>query len=231
METQIQTQTSDLKANWAYRGRGFANLLHMGHCAPTAMRTLLDVSALDAEWLVRLSAGMPGGIGNTGHECGAFTSPLVLMGIRLGLRAVNGDRAADGELPVIFERGHVLQQDFLACHKTLQCKEIRGKDKFPLHCIAPVLRSAELYQHALSDGDAAPTRRAPTRRLPSRRAPGKRIRVCTPTCWRLNSTAPKRCCCSSAIRHPKARRCSTPSRRSSAGRCSWARPAAPSPPA
>ena len=154
MAAHTQTQSTELRANWAYRRQGFTNLLHMGHCAPTAMRTILDVTAQDEEWLVRLSAGMPGGIGNTGHECGAFTSPLVLMGIRLGLEAPNGE-APNGELPVIFEKGHALHADFLACHKTLQCKEIRGKDKFPLHCIAPVLRSAELYQHALQDGDPA----------------------------------------------------------------------------
>jgi uncharacterized protein (DUF58 family) len=30
-------------------------------------------------------AGMPGGIGNTGFECGGITSPLVLLGLRNGL--------------------------------------------------------------------------------------------------------------------------------------------------
>ena len=93
------TVQPDLAPNWAYRRRGFSNLLRMGHCAPTAMQTLLDVSSTDEEWLVRLSAGMPGGIGNTGHECGAVTSPLVLMGIQHGLREV------DRGLPVIFDRG------------------------------------------------------------------------------------------------------------------------------
>ncbi len=148
MEKQIQLQNSELVSNWGYRRQGFANLLRMGHCAPTAMRTILDVSAQDKEWLVRLSAGMPGGIGNTGHECGAFTSPLVLLGIRLGLSEI------DRGLPVIFDKGRALCQHFLACHKTLQCREIRGKDRFPLHCIAPVLRSPELYSHIL-DGDHA----------------------------------------------------------------------------
>ena len=146
MVTQAQPQQPELGPNWAYRGRGFSNLLRMGHCAPTVMQTLLDVSSTEEEWPVRLSAGMPGGIGNTGHECGAFTSPLVLMGIERGLREV------DRGLPVIFDQGHALGRSFLACHKTLQCREIRGKDHFPRHCISPVLRSAELWREAL-DGD------------------------------------------------------------------------------
>ena len=66
-------------------------------------------------------------------------------------RRPGGGRRAAGDLRARARAA----RGFLACHKTLQCKEIRGKDKFPLHCIAPVLRSAELYQHALSDGDPA----------------------------------------------------------------------------
>jgi hypothetical protein len=86
---------------------------------------------------------MPGGIGNTGHECGAVTSPLVMLGIRDGLREV------DDGLPVIFDKGHALCGTFLACHGTLRCKEIRRKDHFPRHCIGPVLRAPELYVDAL----------------------------------------------------------------------------------
>jgi len=111
----------------------------MGHCAPTVMQTLLDVSNSEKEWLVKLSAGMPGGIGNTGFECGAVTSPLVLMGLRYGLREM------DRGLPVIIGRGHALCQHFLKCHKTLQCKQIRGKDRFPKHCIRPVCLAPEMF--------------------------------------------------------------------------------------
>lgn len=117
----------------------------MGHCAPTAMRTILDVSSADGEWLVRLSAGMPGGIGDTGHECGAITSPLAVMGTQFGLREV------DHGLPVVFDRGHALCRGFLACQGTLQCREIRTKEGFPRQCVGPVLRSAELWRGALDD--------------------------------------------------------------------------------
>jgi C_GCAxxG_C_C family probable redox protein len=152
LETQHQPQEPAQGPNWGYRGRGFSNLLKMGHCAPTVMQTLLDVSSTEKEWLVKLSAGMPGGIGNTGHECGAVTSPLVLLGIQDGLREV------DRGLPVIFDRGHALCRSFLARHNTLQCREIRGKDHFPRHCISPVLRSPELFRDARdgNERDAIP---------------------------------------------------------------------------
>ncbi len=148
MEARSRQRTKR-RTNWAYRRKGFSNLLRMGHCAPTAMQTILDVSSTDKEWLVRLSAGMPGGIGNTGHECGAVTSPLAVMGTQYGLREL------DRGLPVVFDRGHALCRNFLACQRTLQCREIRTHEGFPLQCVGPVLRSAELWRAAVDD-DAAP---------------------------------------------------------------------------
>jgi hypothetical protein len=59
---------------------------------------------------------------------------------------------------VIFDRGHALRDTFVACHRTLQCREIRGHDHFPRHCIRPIVHSAELWRDALDGGppDAIP---------------------------------------------------------------------------
>jgi len=148
METRKPTGQS-LRAKQRYWSRSLSNLLRMGHCAPTVMQTLLDISGAQKEWLVKLSAGMPGGIGNTGFECGALTSPLALMGLRYGLREM------DHGLPVIFDRGHALCRHFLECHKTFICREIRGKDRFPRHCIRPVCLSPELFLAAMNGNRAA----------------------------------------------------------------------------
>ena len=144
-ETPHADQNTAIAANWSFRSQAFNNLLHMGHCAPTVMKTILDIQSVEKEWLVKLSAGMPGGIGNTGFECGGITSPLVLMGIKFGLNQT------DGELPVIFDKGHALYQSFIASHNTYKCIEIRQKDRFPRHCIMPVLMSPELYWEAKND--------------------------------------------------------------------------------
>jgi C_GCAxxG_C_C family probable redox protein len=125
MENQNQSQKSELGPNWVYRGRCFANLLRMGHCAPTVMQSILDISSTEKEWLVKLSAGMPGGIGNTGFECGAVTSPLALLGIHYSWREV------DHRLPAIFDKGHALCQHFFSRHKTFRCREIRVSDSRP----------------------------------------------------------------------------------------------------
>ena len=72
-----------------YRRRGLSNLLKMGHCAPAVMQTILDLGNSKEEWLVRMTAGLPGGIGNTGFECGGITSPLIQLGLEHGLSAKN----------------------------------------------------------------------------------------------------------------------------------------------
>jgi hypothetical protein len=51
----------------------------------------------------------------------------------------------DRGLPVIFDQGHAHCRYFLECHKTLLCRQIRGKDRFPRHCIRPVCLSPELF--------------------------------------------------------------------------------------
>src|SRR5512135_3256446 len=88
------------------RKRSLNNLLRMGHCAPTVMQTMLDASDTEADWLVLLMAGMPGGIGNSRGECGGLTAPLVLMGLRH-----RSDETANG-LPVVVDEGHDLLQRF-----------------------------------------------------------------------------------------------------------------------
>ncbi len=142
MYNEEQFQRIYLEPKLGYRQKSLANLLRMGHCAPTVMQSLVNISAPDKQWLVRFSAGMPGGIGNTGFECGAFTSALVLSGVRHGLREV------DRGLPVIFDKGHALCQRFRECHKTMFCKQIRGNERFPGHCIRTILLSPELFPEA-----------------------------------------------------------------------------------
>ena len=90
------------------RKRSVSNLLRMGHCAPTVMQTMLDASDTEGQWLVLLMAGLPGGIANTGGECGGLTAPLVQIGLRHGR-----DETDDG-LPLVVDKGHDLLQRFTA---------------------------------------------------------------------------------------------------------------------
>ncbi|HEX7494383.1 MAG TPA: C-GCAxxG-C-C family protein [Bacteroidales bacterium] len=122
-----------------YRRRGLSNLLKMGHCAPAVMQTILDMGNSNEEWLVRMTAGLPGGIGNTGFECGGITAPLIQLGLEYGLSTNNGG------LPTVIYAGHDYGQRFRKCNNALLCKEILGDRRVPLPCIKVVRHASELY--------------------------------------------------------------------------------------
>lgn len=126
------------------RRRSLSNLFRMGHCAPTVMQTMLDASDAESTWLVILMAGLPGGIGNTGGECGGLTAPLVLMGLRHGRHDV-----AEG-LPVVVDQGHDLLRRFTSACGTTECRAIRGDARLPLACIGVVRQAPELCAQSLA---------------------------------------------------------------------------------
>jgi len=119
----------------------------MGHCAPAVMQTLLDLGNTKEEWLVRMTAGLPGGIGNTGLECGGITSPLIKLGLEYGLSAKH-----DG-LPMVIYAGHDYFRQFQRCNNALLCKEILGDRRVPLPCIKVVRHAPELYRQTDCKGN------------------------------------------------------------------------------
>jgi C_GCAxxG_C_C family probable redox protein len=126
------------------RKRSVGNLLRMGHCAPTVMQTMVEASDIEAEWLVLLTAGLPGGIGNTGGECGGLTAPLVLFGLRHGR-----EETVDG-LPLVVDNGHDLLERFTARCGTTQCREILGNARVPLRCIGVVREAPEMCAQCIA---------------------------------------------------------------------------------
>ena len=126
------------------RRRSLANLSCMGHCAPSVMQTLLEASDVQAPWLVKASGGLPGGIGNTGHECGGVTAPLMLLGLR------HARDPLDRGVPVVIRKGHDLLRRFTERHGTVLCREIRRSHRLPLPCVTVVRHAPEGYLDALA---------------------------------------------------------------------------------
>jgi Putative redox-active protein (C_GCAxxG_C_C) len=141
-----------------YRRSGLFNILKMGHCAPTVMQTLLDLENRKEEWMVKMTAGLPGGIGSSGFECGGITSPLIQFGLKHGL-SINHDG-----LPTVIYAGHDYLHRFQKCNKSLLCKEILGDRRVPLPCIKVARHAPELYKQTChkdnSDAISGETREA-----------------------------------------------------------------------
>jgi C_GCAxxG_C_C family probable redox protein len=97
------------------------NVLSMGHCAPTVARTLLQSEGIEDPQLIKLMAAMPGGIGNSGAECGGVTAPLMHLGLRFGY-----DLSEENQVRVI-SLGQSHLRAFERLHRTVLCHDIRAR--------------------------------------------------------------------------------------------------------
>ncbi|MBN1574811.1 MAG: C_GCAxxG_C_C family protein [Deltaproteobacteria bacterium] len=111
--------------------RCLLTVLRMGHCAPSVMDTLLVDRKGNYEDMVRLTSGLPGGIGNTGAECGGVTSPIMFLGLKQGPEG-EGESLLD-----LVVRGGGYIKRFRETHGTIYCREIQT----PEGGISPCLRA------------------------------------------------------------------------------------------
>lgn len=129
--------------------RALANLLRMGHCAPSVLRTLQEAEGEEAPDLIRLVAALPG-MANTGNECGGLTGALV----RIGLRHAS-DPDIEG-VPAPVALGRALADAFRADHGTLRCRDILGHARLPLRCLDVVRRAPRRCLEVESEARPAP---------------------------------------------------------------------------
>lgn len=123
-----------------------------------AMKLFIDDYALRYPGIKRVehTAGLPGGISNTGGECGGITALLILLGLRHGLES-------DGDgLPVVIAKGRDLLQRFAAFEASLPCREIRGDARVSLKlCPAPRVGWCLLHPPPSQEGYRPLGRHAP----------------------------------------------------------------------
>ncbi|NMC36885.1 MAG: C_GCAxxG_C_C family protein [Bacteroidales bacterium] len=104
---------------YSKKGRTLNNYYRMGHCAPTVMQTLVDVSRTDYPGLVLYTGAMSGGIAGPGMECGVLTAPLIYMGYKNKTPA-----GLSGKLDLI-RRGQTYITRFDEFNGTCICGNIR----------------------------------------------------------------------------------------------------------
>jgi hypothetical protein len=112
------------------------------------MKTGLPLFGYHEEWPIKAAAGLPGGIGDTGYECGGITSPLLLFGLRYGLRDLRGG------LPLVFHVGHDHFRNFTDRNKTPLCREIRGDSYRLTRCIRAVCSAPGIAAAAIGRAGA-----------------------------------------------------------------------------
>jgi hypothetical protein len=133
------------------RARCMGAMLRMGHCAPTVMHTLIRDDAGDAGYtgLIKLAAGLPGGIGNMGCECGGVTSTLM----HLALTPELSEEARN--IPLFIHAGRHYMNGFLSMHGSLRCDGINTPDAGMQVCMEAVCSARGLASSVEREAEAA----------------------------------------------------------------------------
>jgi C_GCAxxG_C_C family probable redox protein len=103
--------------------RIFLNYRSMGHCAPSVMKTLLDINNIKNPELVRIAGAMAGGIAGPKMECGALTAPLIFLGYYKGLPADINEEL------IIIRQAQSYFNEFKDYNGSTICYNIRSSDK------------------------------------------------------------------------------------------------------
>ncbi|MBN1965282.1 MAG: C_GCAxxG_C_C family protein, partial [Anaerolineae bacterium] len=98
--------------------RSANNMLRMGHCAPSIMRTLLDIAGQDRDGLVLAAGGLAGGIAGSTMECGGVTAPLMFLSLHHNYTAPNGESLA------LIRTGRRYVEAFAAVHGSCTCEAV-----------------------------------------------------------------------------------------------------------
>jgi C_GCAxxG_C_C family probable redox protein len=97
-------------------------IFKMGHCAPSVMNTLIGNGGEKYEETIKLVAGLPGGIGNYGAECGGVTSAVMYLGREMGYEET------EGNIPKLIVAGREYLKRFKSFNGSIYCRDIQTPD-------------------------------------------------------------------------------------------------------
>jgi len=99
--------------------RTIDNVRRMGHCAPSVIKTLLDINDIHNTNLVLYAGAMAGGIAGSEMECGALTAPLMFIGFR------NNNLTTISEKIDVITKAQSYVNEFTSFNGTTICDTIR----------------------------------------------------------------------------------------------------------
>lgn len=94
------------------------DVLKIGHCAPSVMRTLLRIRGVEDGHVMMQVSGMGGGIGLSEAECGGVTSSISTLGLMFG------DKTDDNGMPMVIAVGQSYLDRFAATNGSVLCEKI-----------------------------------------------------------------------------------------------------------
>jgi C_GCAxxG_C_C family probable redox protein len=92
-------------------------------CSQSVLTAYAQEFGLDEQTALKIASGFGGGMGGLGHTCGAVTGALMVLGLRHGLTAVDGEAKQ-----AFYARVRQFTERFQQCHGSLACRELLGVD-------------------------------------------------------------------------------------------------------
>jgi C_GCAxxG_C_C family probable redox protein len=123
--------------------KGLRNTLRRGHCAPAVMSTLVENAGFAGERWIKLTAGLPGGIGNFGSECGGVTASVLFLGMEYG------DEILGENVPRIITVGEKYLDRFREVHGAINCREIRKPGSGVRPCLKAICDSPGMLMNLM----------------------------------------------------------------------------------
>ena len=94
------------------------------NCAQAVIKTYAADVGVNEEEIVKMASVLGGGIGRTGHVCGAVSGAVLIIGAKFGSTDNTNVHSKDKA----YQKSKELLDKFAAENKTILCKELLGYD-------------------------------------------------------------------------------------------------------
>ena len=102
-----------------------AGYMKIGYnCSQAIVKTYAEDVGLNEEEIVKMASVLGGGIGRTGHVCGAVSGAALIIGAKFG----STDNTKLESKDKAYQKGRELFKRFTAENKSILCSEILGYD-------------------------------------------------------------------------------------------------------
>lgn len=120
-----------------------ANMQKYGSCCTGVLATYSPELGIEKDLAAGLGRGMAGGIGGTGHVCGAVSGAVMVIGLKTTNKSNINDMAAGFKT---METAKKFVSRFEEKHSSIQCRELIGHD-----ISTPEKREAAMKANAYAD--------------------------------------------------------------------------------
>jgi len=112
------------------------------NCAQAIIKTYVGDVGMNEEEAVKMTSVMGGGIGRTGHICGAVSGAALIIGMKFG----STDNTVKHARAKAYQKAKELLEKFAAKNKSILCKELLGYDISTREGLAQARESGVMVQ-------------------------------------------------------------------------------------